>query len=189
MMSIQSVPGMTKEQINLAYSVIPEDYWSLQCWTCREPGHNTFTCPLLSEPQRLYFAYKYYLYQVEQNPHMKSWYEQKMRKYYQGSPDPGPRPRNKEYNRGGMPHFNRGGGRGGGRGAGFGRGGGEGCSSYARGNPPPIRPVMPQLEPTHKAPAAPVQILTRSDGESEKKPEETPTTQTSPTSSSSSGNE
>ena len=88
----EEIPELTADQMKLAYSVIPQDYWALQCWTCREEGHNTFTCPYLTEPQRMYFAYKYYRYQVDQNPHMKSWYAQKMQAYQNRGPRTRPAP-------------------------------------------------------------------------------------------------
>ena len=65
------VPELTKEQMESALSVIPADYWNLSCWSCREGGHSTFTCPHLTWSQRIYFAYKCYLHQIETNPRMK----------------------------------------------------------------------------------------------------------------------
>ena len=50
------IPEITEEQMRLAYFVIPQDYWCLQCWNCREEGHSICTCPYLTEPQRIYFA-------------------------------------------------------------------------------------------------------------------------------------
>lgn len=70
---MEQVPHLTDSQISLAVSVIPQDYWGLNCWTCRVPGHTTFTCPNLSAAQRVYFAYMYYMYQTEQTPHMKEF--------------------------------------------------------------------------------------------------------------------
>ena len=148
----ESIPDLTPEQIKLAYAVIPQDYWQLNCWTCREDGHNTFTCKFLTEPQRMYFAYKYYLHQVQANSRMKEWYAQKMRAYYNQGPDPGPRPRNDGFR----------GGRGGGGGMGYGRGG------YGRGGGRPPRPRYDQstqqpqpIAPSQPTPTASVQVLTR----------------------------
>ena len=42
------VPKLTEEQMRKAFSVIPTDYWQLNCWMCRECGHSTFTCPTLT---------------------------------------------------------------------------------------------------------------------------------------------
>ena len=50
---------LTEEQIVQALSAIPSDYWTLQCWTCREAGHSAFTCPTLTLAQRIFFAYCY----------------------------------------------------------------------------------------------------------------------------------
>ena len=110
-------PELTEEQIHAAQSVIPNDYWQLNCWSCRESGHSTFTCPLLTPSQRIFFAYKYYLHQVEANPLLKGWYKQKLNAMRQAGPDPGPRPPTQQYDgrggrgRGGFPRggFNRGG--------------------------------------------------------------------------------
>ena len=77
---VSDVPALTDEQIQQAYFVIPEDYWSLNCWSCRECGHSTFTCPYLYPNQRLFFAYQYYCYQVEQNPSMKNFLQDRARK-------------------------------------------------------------------------------------------------------------
>ena len=60
-----------------AFSVIPTDYWQLNCWTCRECGHSTFTCPTLTPEQRMYYARQYYLDQVRANPTMASLLAQK----------------------------------------------------------------------------------------------------------------
>ena len=90
----QDVPELTDEQIHAAQSVIPNDYWQLACWTCREDGHSTFTCKYLTAAQRIFFAYKYYLHQIEANPLLKEWYRQKMHAMKQAGPEPGPRPPN-----------------------------------------------------------------------------------------------
>ena len=46
-----SVPKLTEDQMRKAFSVIPTDYWQLNCSTCRECGHSTFTCPTLTPEQ------------------------------------------------------------------------------------------------------------------------------------------
>ena len=48
---------LTENQVAQALSAIPSDYWTLQCWTCREAGHSAFTCPTLTLAQRIFFAY------------------------------------------------------------------------------------------------------------------------------------
>ena len=53
------VPELTEEQVSLALSAIPSDYWTLSYWTCREAGHSAFTCPSLTLAQRIFFAYCY----------------------------------------------------------------------------------------------------------------------------------
>ena len=71
------IPASTEEQTRQAFSVVPSDYWQLNCWTCRDCGHSTFTCPTLTLNQRMYFAYRYYLYQSKGNPTMAQFLEQK----------------------------------------------------------------------------------------------------------------
>ncbi len=93
-----NVPVLTENQIHEAQSAIPTDYWQLNCWSCREGGHSTFTCPMLTPSQRIFFAYKYYLHQIEANPMLKSWFRQKSEAMRQTGPDPGPRPGNNRYN-------------------------------------------------------------------------------------------
>ena len=75
--STTEVPAILPEQLQKALSVIPTDYWSLSCWTCREEGHTTFTCPFLTWAQRLYFAYRYYLHQIQANPQMATYLAQR----------------------------------------------------------------------------------------------------------------
>ena len=65
------VPKLTDEQYRDAITVIPADYWSLNCWTCKTDGHTTFTCPSLTPAQRLYFAYCYFVYQCKGHPTMR----------------------------------------------------------------------------------------------------------------------
>ena len=81
---VNPVPAITPEQLQKALSVIPTDYWSLNCWTCREGGHTTFTCPFLTWAQRLYFAYRYYLHQIEANPTMANYLAQREQAREQG---------------------------------------------------------------------------------------------------------
>ena len=72
-----SVPKLTEDQMRKAFSVIPTDYWQLNCWTCRECGHSTFTCHTLTPEQRMYYAHQYYRDQVRMNPTMASFLAQK----------------------------------------------------------------------------------------------------------------
>ena len=72
-----SVPKLTEDQMRKAFSVIPTDYWQLNCWTCRECGHSTLTCPTLTPEKRMYYAHQYYLAQVRTNPTMASFLAQK----------------------------------------------------------------------------------------------------------------
>ena len=78
--NVTAIPELTPEQIRQAYFVIPEDYWALNCWSCRECGHSTFSCPYLYPNQRLFFAYQYYCYQTEQNPNMKNFLQDRARR-------------------------------------------------------------------------------------------------------------
>ena len=70
-------PQLTEDQIRKAFSIIPNDYWQLNCRTCPECGHSTFTCPTLTPMQRMYFAYQYYLDQVHTNPSMETFLAEK----------------------------------------------------------------------------------------------------------------
>ena len=72
-----SVPKLIEDQMRKAFSVIPTDYWQLNCWTCRECGHSTFTCATLTPEQRMYYTHQYYLDQVRTNPTMASFLAQK----------------------------------------------------------------------------------------------------------------
>ena len=67
------IPTLTEEQTRQAFSVVPSDHWQLNCWTCRDSGHSTFTCPTLSPNLRMYFAYRYYLDQIKGNPRWRSF--------------------------------------------------------------------------------------------------------------------
>ena len=71
------IPTLTEEPTRQAFSVVPSDYCQLNCFTCRDCGHSTFTCPTLTPNQRMYFAYRYYLDQIEGNPTMAQFLEQK----------------------------------------------------------------------------------------------------------------
>jgi len=71
-------PPLTEEQVRQAVSVVPADYWSMSCWTCRDEGHSTFTCKYLTPVQRLYFAYRYFLYQCEANPRIAEFLEDRL---------------------------------------------------------------------------------------------------------------
>ncbi len=138
----EKVPDLTTEQIQQGIAAIPADYWQLSCWSCREPGHTTFTCPQLDMSARIYFAYKYYLHQVAANPALKEWYKQKMIALQGQGSHPGPRP-------GGLNN----------------RRGGYGGRGYGRGG---YRPQVPRPQPVPAqaaAPAAPapppvVQVIT-----------------------------
>jgi len=74
----EKCPELTGEQIRHAITVVPGDYWQRSCWTCRDEGHSTFTCPYLDPTQRLYFAYRYYLYQIEANPAIAKFLEERL---------------------------------------------------------------------------------------------------------------
>ena len=50
------IPTLTEEQTKQACYVVPSDYWRLSCWTWRDGGHSTFTCPTLTPNQRMYFT-------------------------------------------------------------------------------------------------------------------------------------
>lgn len=50
--------------------MVPGDHLKWNCWSFREEGHSIFTFPFHQLTQRLYFAYKYYLHQIETNPDM-----------------------------------------------------------------------------------------------------------------------
>ena len=80
----EEAPVLTEEQRELAYSVIPSDAWQLSCWGCRDPGHSLFTCPSLTEDQRLFFAYKYYLYKVQESPSLAHFYKDRLRERREG---------------------------------------------------------------------------------------------------------
>ena len=77
---IVPIPTLTKEQTRQAFFVVPSDYWQLNCWTCRDCGNLTFTCPTLSPNQRMYFAYRYYLDQIIGNPTMAQFLEKKTKR-------------------------------------------------------------------------------------------------------------
>ena len=65
------------QQTRQAFSVVPSDYWQLNCWKCRDCGHSTFTCLTLTSNQRMYFAYLYDLDQIKGNRTMAQFLEQK----------------------------------------------------------------------------------------------------------------
>ena len=64
------IPTLTQEQTRKAFSFLPSDYWQLNCLTCRDCGHSTFTCHTLTPNQLMYFEYRYYLDQIKGNPTM-----------------------------------------------------------------------------------------------------------------------
>ena len=71
------IPTLTEEQSRQAFYVVPSDYWQLNCWTCRDCGHLTFTFHTVTPNQRMYFAYRYYLDQIKGNSTMAQFLEQK----------------------------------------------------------------------------------------------------------------
>ena len=73
------IPKLNPREVEQAMQVVPDDYWSLNCWACRTDGHSMYKCPLLLPAQRLYFAYRYYLFQIQANPQMKDYLEDRMR--------------------------------------------------------------------------------------------------------------
>ena len=84
---------LTEEQIVQDLSAIPSEYWTLQCWTCREAGHSAFTCPTLTLAQRIFFAYCYYRYQVAANPRVADWFKEREAFRKGHGTEPGPKPR------------------------------------------------------------------------------------------------
>ena len=153
MQTMNSLPGLTDEQLDQAMSVIPSDYWRLTCWTCREKGHMTYICPYLEPKQRVFFAYCYYMHQVQNNPELKAWYKKRLDFFRGQGPAPGPRP-GSDYQYDGMR---------GGRGRGPGRGGG-GLRLHQRAQPTlpapaPVAGALPAPEPVaQKAPEAPTPV-------------------------------
>lgn len=67
--------ALSEAQIRHTFSVIPASYFNLSCWTCRIHGHSTFISPYFSVKQCLYFAYRYFLYQIQSNPQMAKYFE------------------------------------------------------------------------------------------------------------------
>lgn len=61
----QQVPELTEEQVRLAFYLIPADYGTLNCWTCRDERHSTFTSTYLTSTKRVFFSYRYYRHQIE----------------------------------------------------------------------------------------------------------------------------
>lgn len=37
--NMTAFPELMDEKIRKAVTMVPADYWSLSCWTCREEGH------------------------------------------------------------------------------------------------------------------------------------------------------
>ena len=81
----EDAPVLTEAQRDLAFSVIPKDVWQLNCWGCRGAGHSLFTCPALTVDQRLFYAYKYYLYKVQASPSLANLYKDRLRERRAGS--------------------------------------------------------------------------------------------------------
>lgn len=69
-------PTMPPDQVGQAMDTIPSDYCTLKCWSCREKGHSTFTCPSRASDQRLFIAYRKYLNQFSQHTMFKKVYIQ-----------------------------------------------------------------------------------------------------------------
>lgn len=49
------VPKLSEEQVKMVLTVIPVDYWSMRCRTCRGEVHSEFSCPYQYIDQRLHF--------------------------------------------------------------------------------------------------------------------------------------
>ena len=64
---------VSPDQAKLAMQVVPLVYWNINRWVCRSDGHAIYRCPFLTAAQRLYFAYRYYLYQLQKKPHMQQY--------------------------------------------------------------------------------------------------------------------
>ena len=77
-------PQLTANPMRKAFSVIPNYYWQLNCWTCLECGHSTFTCPTQTPTQRKYFAYQCYLDQVHTNSWMETFLAEKTTSHVNG---------------------------------------------------------------------------------------------------------
>lgn len=88
-----AIPTLTDEQRKQAISAIPNDYYLLNCWTCRESGHSSFTCPYLTFEQRLFFALCFYRFQIETNPKLVQWYRAKYASKQGLGPPPGQKPK------------------------------------------------------------------------------------------------
>lgn len=56
---------------------LPVDNWSNSFWSCRGEFHSAFNCPYMYTDQHLNFGYLYYLHQLEGNPHMERWLEER----------------------------------------------------------------------------------------------------------------
>ena len=75
------LPTLSKDQTAMAHSMIPKDSDAHVCWLCRLDGHTLYTCPYLTEAQRLYSAYQNYRYQLETRPHMRNLLEQRAQEH------------------------------------------------------------------------------------------------------------
>ena len=75
---------LTEKQQKLAFQVIPENTWHYKCWGCPEKNHSLFQCRHLDEDQRPYFSYKYYFHELQAQPHLKKFYEDRLRKRLEG---------------------------------------------------------------------------------------------------------
>lgn len=71
----EALPELIDAQMYQAIAVIPAYYWNILCWTCSHEGQSTFSCPYPYAAQHLYFAYRYYLFQVTANPQISRYLE------------------------------------------------------------------------------------------------------------------
>ena len=58
-------PALTEEHVKLAQKIVPPNSPYHRCCLCRIVGHTLYTCPFLTEEQKLYSAYRNYEYQLE----------------------------------------------------------------------------------------------------------------------------
>lgn len=72
------ITGLTKEPIWQALAAITQEYWNLACWSFHDKGHTTVTFPTFTVPQRIFFSYRYCLYQVAKRPVLAECYKQKL---------------------------------------------------------------------------------------------------------------
>lgn len=73
------LPNLGERNIRQAVTVIPEEYWGLNCWKYHQERHSTFSCPYFTAEQRLLFVYRYQIHQVRANPQMNIYIDQKLK--------------------------------------------------------------------------------------------------------------